>query len=676
VTARAALLAALSLLGGPAAAQEAWVRALAERAPLAQRDGRYDRAVAEIDAGLARCGPAAAGAKCRAVLNYTAAYVAEREAAASKGGSALRETAAAAYRRVLADEPRHAPTVRALARLLRAEGAYEPAAALLVEAGALAPGNAALALDLGDLYVAMKKPREAVAAYERAAESPAPGSSPPAKITDAYGLLPADAQAELLARARGWRPHQPAASRAALEAVMARAAREQPRLAADALVEWVDQLGAERALTLAAVDALALPADLAARRDLRAYLTRPWEVPAGSWWRQDERRMDALARASLAVGAGMARADRPADAERCWQVAAHLFPWPSVAKVEVQTELAGLYARHPDLDGSGAKAEALVQELFEGKGLAYRRADLAAIQQYHTVLGVFLYERGVFGSATTPKSALFQLEHALNMAQRRESEGTPHQPLAELRMRLAESYGKAGRPHLAARAYVIAAQAFLDEDQLARAREAIGRARAAGGAVPSPLVDLLELRAAVAAGAVVGEGRAGRLFEAPWPPPLGDSFRERQEFKVLADLAVATRAVAPAARALARRRAAPLVLVGSADQLRLEAVERMVAGRFGIDDVLVRSAWPARADATLRKFYATSTPNPEYVYVPADTLLGARIVEAAGVPPGDAPLSLDDGTLSTEGGDDPPMRAFLARAEKVPGVRVVRPPPR
>ncbi len=667
--ARAALAAGAVLAGAPAAAQEDWARALAERAPALQQAGRYDEAAAEIEAGRARCGAAAAGAKCGALLDYAAAYLAEREAAKKgRDSAALRRSAVAAYQRVLAHEPGHVPTARALARLHRLTGAPADAVAVLRDAVARAPGNAGLGLDLGDSHVAAREPREAIAAYERASEAPG-GSAALAKIADAYGLLPPAAQAELLERGRAWRAQDPSAARAAFEAVLARTVAEGSDVAGAALVDWVDLLGAQRALTAAAVDALGLPADFAPARDLRAYMAQPWERPSG-WWMQDERGMDALARASLALGSAMARADRPESAEKCWQVAAHLYGAPSVARVEVQTALAGLYARHPALDPSGSRAEALIQELFEGKGLAYRRADLAAIQQYHTVLGVFLFERGVFGTATTPRSALFQLEHALNMAQRREREGTPYQPLAELRMRLAESYEKAGSGGLAARAYAMAAQAFLDEDQAGRAREALRHAERLGGPAPPEMARLLTLRER----GVASRGDAGlRLFDEPWPGALPSAFRERQQFKVLADGAAATGSVALAARALAASREQPLVLVGAADQLRLEAAYGLVASRFGIDAPVVRTAWPARNDGALRKFYATTTPAPEYVYVPSDALLGARIVDAAGEPPAGATLSLAEGVLVATAGDAA-ARAYVARASRVPGVRDRREP--
>lgn len=655
---------------------EEWVREVSRQAVTLQEDGRHDEAVAALSAGLARCGAAPAGRECRAVLHYTVGYVKEREFARAGKGE-LRRAAIAAYERVLADEPGHRPSIEALARLYASSEAGAKAIDLLSSASAARPADPAYAIQLGDAYLAARQPKQALAAYDRAGSVVPAAAAVHPKVVDAFALLPPSDQAELLARAQTWSAHDPSAARAAFEAVMARSAKDQPRLAEAALVEWVDQQGRMRALTDAAVAALPLDETLPAIRDLRQYLAQPWTAPpAGSWWLGSEERMEALARASLALGSEMLLREKPEDAERCWQTSARFFPWPSVAKVEVQSELAGLYARHPELDRSGEKADRLVQELFEGKGRAYRRGDLAAIQQYHTVLGVFLFERGVHGTAETPKSAIFQLEHALQMALRRESQGMPYQPLAGLRARLAESYEKAGRADLAAKAFAIAAQAFLDEDQMPQARAAMARVEALGGRVPKPLPPLVALREAVRSAPAAAEttALAENAFAAPWGPELTAAFRERQEFKVLADRAKATRSVALAARALARSREKPLVLVGAADYLRLEGVERLVADRFRIERSLVRYASPWKTDPGLRVYYAASTPDADLVWLPPDTLLAARVTEAAGTPPADASLRLEGATLVIEAGSqgiDHALQKFRTAAASVPGVRSV-----
>lgn len=696
---------AASLFAAPARAAvpglDTWVNEISSNAVGLQGAGQYDAAVGAIDAGLGRCPQAKPPAKCRAVLNYTRGYVAQRESMAPRKdpgdqqarARVLRQAAVEAYRSVLEDEPGHRPSIDALVRLYGVEGSTADAVAVLMDGAQRSPANASYAIQLGDVHLAAGKPREAIAAYERAAAAAPVTGALLEKIVQAYEALlrkegPTDSAEqppllELFEKGRDWRQHHPGAARRAFEAVMARW-REQPVLAQRALVEWVDQMGRTRALTPFAVDGLPFDDSFAPFSDLRAYVSRPWVRPASdNWWLGGgfpSDRMDALARASLALGSAMLLENRPEDAERCWQTSAGLFGEPSVAKVEVQTELAGLYARHPELDLSAVKADQLIQELFLEKGRAYRRGDLASIQQYHTVLGVFLFEREIYGTKTNPRSAIFQLDHALDMAERREKGGTPHQPLAELRKRLAESYEKAKMRDLAGPKYLMAVQAFLDEDQLEQARDAVARldALGAGGTnVPTPLRSLLDLREQLRGSSSVegADVRAERLFREPWSPQLSSAFRERQEFKVLADLATRSGSVALASKALARTRKAPLVLVGTSDYVRLEGVERLVATRYQIEEVIVRSAWPSKSDTASRKLYAASTPNPEFIYLAPDTLLGARLTEHAGVPPEGTSMSLDDGRLVIDapgpGTDAQALRKFMTAATTVPGVREV-----
>jgi tetratricopeptide (TPR) repeat protein len=106
-----------------------------------------------------------------------------------------------------------------------------------------------------------------------------------------------------------------------------------------------------------------------------------------------------------------------AVAELCFEKAIAISPYdPDPAAIR---NLVNLYAEQ----GQGQKIDEIATRyefnLFESKGRAYRDSDLEKIYQYHRTLGQiygYLAEKsGNWGDRRTPKSAIFQLEHAMRV---------------------------------------------------------------------------------------------------------------------------------------------------------------------------------------------------------------------------------------------------------------------
>jgi hypothetical protein len=136
--------------------------------------------------------------------------------------------------------------------------------------------------------------------------------------------------------------------------------------------------------------------------------------------------------------------------------------------LDIAQELASLYHRYSQA-GGGAKFSDLEERfanvenmLFMDKMGAYRANDFPNIQRLHTVLGLIYAERGRWQSGGA-KNAIFQLEHALQIADRRSRE-KGSQPLPHLQEALAKGYTAVGRTGDSYRMHCNAAMGYLDLD--------------------------------------------------------------------------------------------------------------------------------------------------------------------------------------------------------------------
>jgi outer membrane protein OmpA-like peptidoglycan-associated protein len=286
--------------------------------------------------------------------------------------------------------------------------------------------------------------------------------------------------------------------------------------------------------------------------------------------------------------------------------------------LELVTELAWLQFRYPNLDPTGTKFKLFIDLLFKGKAEAYRARDLRAIQRHHTVLGEIFAAKGIWQSDWAD-NAIFQLSHAIDVAERRQQDEGLYQPLPGLKARLAEGYDIVGKPDLAQITAIDAAQAYLDSDRLDKASAWLKRARPTAApanerARIDTLQEILVYRQAIE-GAVLAADEGGETDGVLTAeriergiqnlPGLPADFLVRQQFKIDADLTELGLKVPGllvpedrADKALFWARKVP-TLVGMGDVLRLERVATMAAadkGKTGQLAVQILAAPPSLSE--------------------------------------------------------------------------------
>jgi hypothetical protein len=148
-------------------------------------------------------------------------------------------------------------------------------------------------------------------------------------------------------------------------------------------------------------------------------------------------------------------------------------------------EFASLLSRDPGLDPDGRLLDDLLSSMFSQKGSYYAVEDWPNILRMHVAIGTILEERGIWGTSDSPRSAIFQWEHAV-LAQEQVRLQTPDSPpLAGLHMHLGDCYTKAKMPGKAAEEFVAAAEAYLEDGKEKETLEASNLAHQIGDAVTS-----------------------------------------------------------------------------------------------------------------------------------------------------------------------------------------------
>jgi hypothetical protein len=473
------------------------------------------------------------------------------------------------------------------------------------------------------------------------------------RIVLSYQASPGDSGAAELFRLGGdWEETVPAAALDAYEAAMGIAYAADPPLAETALVRWASLLGRSNGVSIMDLDRL--PADWSspAVTGLRDWLQQP-EAPPESWWRSGAWRSSALAGTSLALGRERLNRGEPAKAEAVWVVGRELAGSSTGVYTDLQTELALLYFRHPELDPGGRKFLDTENRLYNEKLTAIVRHDLAASQRFHATLGLIYAERGIWESAIRGRGALFQLEDALSDAAERDRDEGTFQPLPWLRERLADGYRALSRKKKAAAVYLEAARAYLDMDDLGKAAKMIDAAR--GLSQPSwdavaeagRLAAILDTRRRLAEAAEQPDGKmskraleglAGSAWLAPSWSHSDPKFLDRQRFKALADLsAVEERSAAPApalshgSQALDMALERRVFLSGAGDLLRLQRLQALSAAAVGMSPPPPEPRVVAQRDAgdTL-PLALPSGGSPARVRVSPEGALANRIVLSMG----------------------------------------------
>jgi tetratricopeptide (TPR) repeat protein len=642
---------------------EARARQTADSAQKLETGGKAPQAVELLSRERGTCGAGAAGRTCRQILDYTLGYVLQQSSARSTDPGAALRRAAAAYEKVLAEEPGHGPTLANLADVWQRLGEPQRAVPFLERAIAVdSTASATYAIQLGDLRLQSGALREAREVYSRILSRDPDNMVACNRLVMSHELAPdAGSVQTLLHWGETWERTVPDAARDAYEAVIriahrSDAAASETAASETALVRWVDLQG--RAGGLSPYDLERLPAtwDAPALQDLQTWLKQPEQpLPPASWWRQREERTTALARVALGLGREQEGRGAPEKAEAIWRFGRELATASETTRIDLQTELALLFFHHPELDPDGSRFRAAEGELFDAKIMAITRVDRAAIQRYHEALGLIYAEQGNWGSRGNPHSGLFQLQNAVDTAAERESAENLYQPQPFIRERLADGYLATGATELAVSAYLGASRAYLDVDDFRKAEMMIATARRLSTARDaadeiSRLDAILSVRRRLATGAeepssapplartALAEIEQSAWLAPTWQHPMKD-FGARQRFKAFADLAVlASRggafpeiALGQAAQAMDMALKRQVYLVGAGDLLRLEHVQAIYAAPLGLapEEPLLLPAG-GKADGALPIALAAGG-EPAFVRVSTEAALASHLVRDLGV---------------------------------------------
>jgi tetratricopeptide (TPR) repeat protein len=409
---------------------------------------------------------------------------------------------------------------------------------------------------------------------------------------------------------RSWETAHPAAAQDGYLAIVRRHHEVAPEKAEQALLRWIVLASEQRTLSAASVEEAYRGVPFAPVSELHELLLRferegpeHFETVADveralserrfgtdlRFWGDTEGRRHVVGLAALALGRASVVARFPEQAERQWVLGLAMAPpmedyiigglsEEDFLPLELITELAWLQFRYPEFDPDGQKFNYFIKLLFVGKAQAYEGRDLRAIQRHHTVLGEIFAAKGIWKSDWAD-NAIFQLSHAIDIAEKRAAEEGFYQPLPGLRERLAEGYDRTGQEDKAAAMLIEAGRAYLDTDDLDRAAAMLDRARDFGETVEAAALNrVLSWRRSVEA--ALDNGGSGLLDLQQVVRDLRSlrlpaDFVARQSFKLTADLgrlrsrsSTGTARDAAQSAILAARQAN--TLIGTGDVSRLE----------------------------------------------------------------------------------------------------------
>jgi len=648
---------------------------VAAAASTLQTEGKWTDAQRTLETGVADCGTGGPGRTCRVFLNHTLAFLAERQGSAP--------TALEYYQRVLADAPNSGPARNNMGLLYQRQGDLSKAESAFRTAIETDPtGSSGYRVRLGDLYYAQNKWSDAWAAYAKAAEEAPEPDLARRRLIECWRKWKGGG--DLLTLARTWEESSPTVAIMAYQAVAESSAKDE----LSTLLRIADVLARQEALSPRDLDENLLSPRPPEAEELRAFVSDPGQVPKeSSWWLSAELQKHVLARTALASGRRELLQGQTKSAASYWQVGVKLSPRYEryamkdvdalgIPRLDLESALATLYFQHPDLDPGGEKQSALIEDLFGGKMIAIRAADQAAILRYHMVLGLIYADRGVWTKGGY-RSAFFQLEAAVQTADRLRQYFGVQQPLGELKSLLAEAY--ASNPESSRRWSMEAAKAYLDSDDLDRAEEALHRAN---DSHPTE-AQRKQLR-------VLGEILATRrdpVKKDRWMDstdlPLPPDFLGRQRFKVRSDRAAGLgreEAAEQAALALTEAIDGKVALIGTADLLRLKNVRAIVARRLDVPVQATRVQRfasehddPSEIDRLRRSglpLAVASDSAPRRVPIDGNELFSARVACAVGAAREPVRFAVREGRITVYG-DGPETREVEARLRGVKGMKSV-----
>jgi tetratricopeptide (TPR) repeat protein len=707
------LVGAAAASPGPAAAQGAGARDVPTAAEELVRSGRTEEARTVAARALAECPPGTAGNACRQRLRFTLAWIAERRGASvpADARSAYLEEAARTYALVLDESPAHVATLTNLASVEARLGRRERAVDLLRRAARADPARTgAYALAEGDLERQDRRLDAARQAYDRAIAADPSDDTARLRIVDVY----ADSRSgqALYELCLQWEQTSLPAADAGYLAVIRASHGSQEALALNALVRWVDVEARLERLSPTSPAQLPRAWTAAPVEDLRRFLNDPGRAAAAKgWWTSNAPggppgilRRHVLARAALVLGRGARSRANEKGADAIWSNALGFAPQAyeyggpldglPVVRLDLIADLMLLLSDDPSLDVRSNRFRLEENELFEGKGGAYRSGDLVAIQRYHTVLGLVYARRGVWSSSSRYRNALFQLEHAVSTAEQRAGREGRYQPVPSVRAMLADGYARTGQTRAARLQLLLAARDHLDTDDLPRAERLVADEAAQGGPGPDAalrdqLTAVLRARRASAKPDPMEalqelEPAHGTALSQPRSRSIDAAFLTRQRFKVLAQVAEVQRtlrsslALEAAARALTTAADGSIALNGPSDLRRLEVSRAILETEGRLAVPRIRTApHPAAAPAgdKVLPLVLPGEATPAFTNVDADVIVAARVVGALGakrVQSPDLKLRVRAGELEMRRTVDAPHDPALAeKVRRLEGVTKV-----
>jgi tetratricopeptide (TPR) repeat protein len=675
-------------------------RSAARIADSLERAGNWQDARRVLTSAGRRCPVADVGLECRLVISYATAYsfqIQARQTTASDSAAPLLDTAAQFYVRVLRESPRHAATIDNLTSVYRMLGRDSALENLLLTTMSLdSSRGGAYALRLGDEYRRQRAYDQSIAAYRRAIDADPDDPIARQRLVEAYRDLPLPQVRELFAlvsQDRDWELRFPRAALDAYELAALRLGREDRTASLEACRRWMRLLSETQLLDSARLARMEGTWLTGAVRALAAFALdpgTPLDSSTAVW--QGEEGTETFGRVALAIGRTVLSGGDAKTAEAYWQRGLHAARLAAPVSLDLERELAVLYTRHPELDPDGAKFRSMEAELFFEKSEAIFRADREAVQRYHTVLGLIYAERGRWGSPYDAHSALFQLDQALQTAHARDVSTRSFQPLPYLRALLAKGYEAIGARQQASSAYLDAAEASLDGDDIAGARDALTRAGhlSLTGSLASRKQGLVALASARARYATSDSTRSNMLpcdsaatvaTRSAAAAGLPGAFLQRQSFKLTADCVLngsSEQRSQGAARLLEARMRDSFMLVGVGDLLRLERINAEVLRR-----VSVRGS-ASHLDYRRHDVPGTGVPvsfagetRPAYLTVSPELVLGARVLTALGSGADSVRIHIEGRSVAIGAGrTTAPDTTLVKRIRRVPGVVNVVVPPR
>jgi tetratricopeptide (TPR) repeat protein len=653
-------------------------------------EGKWPEAVAMLrsvlmDPGTQEQGPIVSGR-----LKYTLGYVLERQAAADiENREKLYADSAAVYRAALRDIPNHGPTLHALAMLLVREGKSQQALKFLSRAIEYDKGRAGYyLLASGEIHQQEKRWAEALADFQEAAGLLPDQAAPRRQMVDTLEELPFEQLEQMLEVIGTWEESFPDVARKAYEAIIRGACESRGPLADRTMMSWATMMADNDWISSGSLSFLSSGCMDAARAGMLAYLAAPIERPAQSnWWMSGLDRKLILTRVAWALGNRELSSSRPETAEKIWALANSFCELPSNQLV---ADLAVLYSNHrAALDPTGSKRKRLLSRTYQGKSQAYRKGDMESIERYHTILAIIFSSEEKWGNSHNSMTAIFQLEHALKTAQRRDQKIGSYRPQAGLKKRLADGLKATNRADEAREMYLDATMAYLDIDDLRSAEKMLAEGWSGATAETKnkavQLRSLMGYRQTLAAGqlddAVVEDlyrRNQEQLLGTDPDGGLDPGFLQRQQFKVLADIADQSTdetSLDCASRAFNLAATGQTTLTGVRDLMRLEKVRDEVTSSVGVvgDWQITNQNLAAQAPAGRVKLSLPGTGQTKVVGLSPITVKAGQIRELVG-PERDLTLQVADGKVNVLHDYEPDVaEPMIDRIRMLEGVNFVEP---